>query len=46
LPVAIAPGDYRLLAGWYDPATGVRLPVTSGDAPAGDSYAVGVLQIR
>ncbi len=46
LPVDVAPGDYRLLVGWYDPATGVRLPVMSGGAPAGDSYAVGVLQIR
>ncbi len=31
LPVGSAPGDYRLIAGLYDPQTGQRVPVGGGD---------------
>ena len=31
LPVGSAPGDYRLIAGLYDPQTGRRVPVGGGD---------------
>ncbi|MBX3013964.1 MAG: glycosyltransferase family 39 protein [Caldilineaceae bacterium] len=30
LPAALAAGDYRLLVGWYQPATGERLPLADG----------------
>ncbi|HIQ06450.1 MAG TPA: hypothetical protein EYH31_12330 [Anaerolineae bacterium] len=36
--------DYRLIVGWYDPATGQRLPVTTADGQAmGDFYLLGVV---
>jgi hypothetical protein len=31
LPAGSAPGDYRLIAGLYDPQTGQRMPVNGGD---------------
>ena len=31
LPVGLTPGAYRLIAGLYDPQSGARLPVASGD---------------
>ncbi len=31
VPAGTAPGDYRLIAGMYDPQSGKRLPVDSGD---------------
>ncbi len=31
LPAGLAPGSYRLIAGLYDPQSGVRLPVEGGD---------------
>ncbi len=30
LPDTLAPGDYRLITGWYDPATQTRLTATGG----------------
>ncbi len=32
LPPTLPPGDYRLVTGWYDPASGVRVPAAGGDA--------------
>jgi hypothetical protein len=29
-PATLPPGDYRLIAGWYNPANGQRLPANSG----------------
>jgi 4-amino-4-deoxy-L-arabinose transferase-like glycosyltransferase len=37
LPADLAPGEYALLAGFYDEATGARLPVYVGDEAVGDS---------
>ncbi len=38
----IAPGRYRLLAGWYQLADGARLPLADG---SGDSLPLGVIDI-
>ncbi|MBE7471074.1 MAG: hypothetical protein DPW09_05280 [Anaerolineae bacterium] len=43
LPAEIAPGEYRLVVGWYYPVTGDRLPVTAGGS--GDSVEVGVIYL-
>lgn len=43
LPAEIAPGEYRLVVGWYYPVTGDRLPVTAGGS--GDTVEVGVIRI-
>jgi hypothetical protein len=46
LPVDLAPGDYMLIAGLYDAATGQRLPVTRPDgAMAGDFVRLGALRV-
>jgi hypothetical protein len=34
LPAGLAPGEYRLLVGLYDAATGERLPATGDGAVA------------
>ena len=34
LPVGLAPGQYTLIVGMYDPKTGARLPVTTADGTA------------
>ncbi|HFQ95818.1 MAG TPA: hypothetical protein ENK30_04525 [Anaerolineae bacterium] len=31
VPPDVPPGDYTLIAGWYDPATGQRLPIDDRD---------------
>lgn len=31
LPPALLPGRYRLVTGWYDPASGARVPAASGE---------------
>jgi 4-amino-4-deoxy-L-arabinose transferase-like glycosyltransferase len=31
LPPALPPGRYRLVTGWYDPASGARVPVVTGE---------------
>ncbi|NJN96787.1 MAG: hypothetical protein HC875_23115 [Anaerolineales bacterium] len=43
LPAGIAPGEYRLMVGWYYPVTGDRLPVTAGGG--GDTVEVGVIRV-
>jgi hypothetical protein len=46
LPDDLAPGEYQLVVGLYDPATGNRLLVTAGtSAPPGDSWPVGAIQV-
>jgi hypothetical protein len=42
LPGDLAPGAYRLIAGMYDPATGQRMPVSTG----GDFIDLGTVTIR
>ncbi len=40
LPPELAPGDYRLIVGWYSPDSGERLPAVDGDgAPLPDNMA-------
>ena len=46
LPDDTAPGDYTLIAGLYDAATGQRLPVTGPDgAAAGDFVRLGTIKV-
>ena len=46
LPADLAPGDYTLIAGLYDAATGQRLPVTGpDDAAAGDFVQLGSVRV-
>jgi hypothetical protein len=45
IPADAAPGTYALKLGLYDPATGQRLAVTQGDAPAGDAVAVAEIEV-
>jgi hypothetical protein len=42
LTSSISPGDYPLAAGWYDPATGARLPAydAAGVRQPGDLLAL------
>ena len=40
---AIPAGTYRILAGWYRPADGSRLPLADG---SGDSFELGEIEIR
>ena len=44
LPDTLAPGQYRLIVGWYYPVTGDRLPVTAGGS--GDTVDIGPITIR
>ncbi len=44
-PTTLPPGDYYLLAGLYDPATGERLPAFGPDGPLLD-YAVNLGEIQ
>ncbi|GIK41457.1 MAG: hypothetical protein BroJett011_52900 [Chloroflexota bacterium] len=48
LPAQLAPGQYRLVVGWYYPITGDRLPVTASDrsGEGGDTAEVGGVTIR
>lgn len=41
LPASAAPGDYRLIVGMYDQATGQRLPVATG----GDFVDLGIFSV-
>ena len=41
LPPNTAPGEYRLVAGWYDPQTGQRLATPNGDAVQIETIRVG-----
>ena len=38
LPPTLPPGSYRLVTGWYDPASGVRVPAAGGE----DAVELGV----
>ena len=42
LPPAIPPGRYTLFIGFYDPATGQRLKLVSGE----DRFALGQVTVR
>jgi hypothetical protein len=42
LPADLPPGDYRVIAGMYDPHSGQRLPVSSG----GDFVELGEVTVR
>jgi hypothetical protein len=42
LPASLTPGDYYLIAGMYNPATGERLPVASG----GDFVPLGEVKVE
>ena len=44
LPDDLAPGEYRLVVGWYYPLTGDRLPVTLGGT--GNVVDLGTVSIR
>ncbi|HEY8476468.1 MAG TPA: phospholipid carrier-dependent glycosyltransferase [Chloroflexota bacterium] len=41
LPSDLAPGDYALVTGWYDPRTGQRLTT-----PRGDSVSLGTVMVE
>ena len=41
LPANLAPGEYRLIAGMYDPNTGQRLPIATG----GDFVELGAVSV-
>jgi hypothetical protein len=46
LPDDLSPGEYRLILGLYDPASGERLPVVSGaDSTPADSFVVGSIRV-
>ncbi len=46
LPADLAPGEYTVLIGFYDPATMQRLPVKHSGGAAGDTYRAGSITIR
>ena len=41
-----APGEYTVYTGFYDPATGARLPVTQGDSALGDAFPLGTFTVE
>ena len=45
LPDALPTGDYRVVVGFYDPATGQRLPVVRTDGATGDAYDAATVKI-
>ena len=45
LPDALPPGDYRVVTGFYDPATGQRLPVVRSDGSTGDAYDAATVKL-
>ena len=45
LPAEMAAGDYRVVAGFYDPASGQRLPVVRSDGSTGDAYDAATVKI-
>jgi 4-amino-4-deoxy-L-arabinose transferase-like glycosyltransferase len=47
IPPEVQPGDYPVVIGFYQDATGARLPVVAADIEHdGDSVTIGTLQIR
>jgi hypothetical protein len=47
LPADLSPGEYRLVAGWYYPVTGDRLPVSSDQTgDGGDVIQLGTITIK
>ena len=46
LPASLPPGQYTLEVGMYNPTTGVRLPVTIADRPAGDQVELDTIQVE
>jgi len=47
LPDTLAPGEYTLIAGLYDAATGQRLPVTDqASATVGDSVRLATVRME
>ena len=45
LPPEMAAGDYRIVVGFYDPATGRRLPVVRADSSSGDAYEAALVKV-
>lgn len=46
LPPGLAPGEYRIVVGMYDPVSGARAPVTIGGAPLPDGMVeVGTITV-
>ncbi len=45
IPSGLAPGQYHLLTGLYDPENGQRLPLRSGSPPANNAFPVAPLEI-
>jgi hypothetical protein len=45
LPADAAPGEYRVLVGWYDLATLARLPMTQDGETIGDAYTVAAFTV-
>lgn len=46
LPEDLPAGDYQILIGLYDPATGQRLPVLENGAAVGDAFTAATVQVR
>jgi hypothetical protein len=47
LPTELPPGAYPVVIGFYQEASGVRLPVMTADVEhAGDSVTIGLLHVR
>jgi uncharacterized membrane protein len=46
LPAELSPGDYTLVAGWYDWQSGARLPAAGEEARPDDAAALGSVQIQ
>ncbi|MGH2458133.1 MAG: hypothetical protein ACRDIY_04625 [Chloroflexota bacterium] len=45
LPANLAPGDYPIEVGMYNPSDGKRLPVTEGGQATGDSIVITTLRV-
>ena len=45
LPPDLPPGDYQLLVGFYDAASGQRLPLLQNGQPSGDAYLAGTIEV-
>jgi hypothetical protein len=47
IPAETPPGDYPVVIGLYQDATGIRLPVVAAEmAHDGDSVTIGTLRVR